>query len=976
MTVSEPGPTESTMDWRGPDWEISASNLGVQIKTGNCAHTVIARQCLEIRIRRSWFRWRLLLSTGEQIRLRRLNGASARAMTAEIERIAVESHIEAAEEWSDKVGSVLARHTEEGRWIPLETIEQLIAERPATDVESRLSELGIWPKLGESSRSALMRLDLDIASEIAIRNEETMRRELEKRSRFFANVERSPLTEEQARAVICFDNRVQLVAAAGSGKTSVMIARAAYAVARGFVAPERILLLAYNRDAARELQERVTERFAAVGVPSEGVRAQTLHAFGYDAIGQATGRRPSLASWLSVNPQAGTRRHLHKIVEDLKSSDPAFRTSWEFYRLLLGRFPRPAEALESEAHDARDGSGRGTYQTYQGDLVRSMGEQKIADWLWLNGIEYEYERDYPIDTRTSTRRQYKPDFHYPKIEAWHEHWALGRNGAPPDKPGWEHYSEDMAWKMRLHAKHGSDLIQTTHHEVLMSETGTDKLAAELIKRGLQPELQLERVTTSKQAILALKDKDILDVFASFLVHVKSGQMTRPQMDVRLVDYAERLGLDRAKAFLDIFWRVFERWEADLATEEAVDFEDMTLRAAELFESGAADHPFDLILVDELQDSSRSRARLIRALLNRPGQFLLGVGDDWQSIYRFSGSDMSVMTRFHEWFGTGPRLILTNTFRCTQTICDIAADFIQRNPEQLRKTMRSAVDPAGPSLHIQGVPPHERVSGNEPSDRRIARAVGKALDDLSDLVHRKEIAPTRGARVTVDILGRYNFESQLLPAQLPGNLQVTFRTIHSAKGLEADCIIIPRAIADTYGLPSLIEDDPLLALAMSDTDGFPHAEERRLFYVALTRARRRAVIVTDEQALSPFVAELLRERRDSSQLTTSDLDPRLGSPCPLCNVGHLKVSMTSRQSRMLVCSARPSCSFTEYALENSLRQAAKRRQSHRRHSAGDACPTCATGKLRLIPAKPGKYRSFYGCTNYDFGHGCTFTSPVK
>ena len=123
---------------------------------------------------------------------------------------------------------------------------------------------------------------------------------------------------------------------------------------------------------------------------------------------------------------------------------------------------------------------------------------------------------------------------------------------------------------------------------------------------------------------------------------------------------------------------------------------MLVQAAGHLEPVTSDRPYDLVMVDEFQDASQARARLIRGLVKTPGRFLLAVGDDWQSINRFAGADLSVMTNFEAWFGRGRQLALTTTFRCTQTICDVARNFVSKNPQQFNKPMRSAhQDPAAP-----------------------------------------------------------------------------------------------------------------------------------------------------------------------------------------------------------------------------------------------------------------------------------------
>ena len=147
----------------------------------------------------------------------------------------------------------------------------------------------------------------------------------------------------------------------------------------------------------------------------------------------------------------------------------------------------------------------------------------------------------------------------------------------------------------------------------------------------------------------------------------------------------------------------------------------------------------------------------------------------------------------------------------------------------------------------------------------------------------------------------------MPSRLPRQLDVTFRTVHSSKGLEADYVVLPNVSSGTYGFPSEVVDDPILALAMTEADDYPHAEERRLFYVALTRARRHVTLIGVQGLESPFVAELLADNRlELSPLSTVDLS----EPCPTCGKGVLVVRRRRADgSEFLGCSAFPKCRYT-------------------------------------------------------------------
>lgn len=210
------------------------------------------------------------------------------------------------------------------------------------------------------------------------------------------------------------------------------------------------------------------------------------------------------------------------------------------------------------------------------------------------------------------------------------------------------------------------------------------------------------------------------------------------------------------------------------------------------------------------------------------------------------------------------------------------------------------------------------------EEKTRRAVAHALKGLAEDVRKGNVTPTKGPRVTVDILGRYSFvrESSAV-GRFPANLDVTFRTVHSAKGLEADCVIVPSLISDVYGFPSAIVDDPVLALAMPRPDDYPDAEERRLFYVALTRARQRVILVTLNENPSPFIFELLQDSKNGEKVAAEFIEDGVGGTCRTCRQGHLQWK-TGKFGPFLSCSRYPACDFTQ----NSGRDAKRSRRTGR------------------------------------------------
>jgi DNA helicase-4 len=877
----------SASTWSGDGWRITITDEEVTIAQASRSVVIPSRESAQLDVRRRWFRWSLHNGGRSSVLLRGIAKPEAVALKRALRHLALTPAIADATGWHVEVTHLLAEACTEQRWIHTEAVDALLATRPEARLLDRVRAAGCEPSLTEGQLKAVGFLDTDLGTLVAVANEQIMVAELTSRQSFFDTIEKSPLTDEQARAVVCFDNRVQVLAAAGSGKTSVMVARAAYAVSRGFTTPDRILLLAFNKAAASELQDRVSARFAAAGIDSSGLRASTFHSFGLEVIGRATGAKPRLAQWLD---QGEDVRMVMRIVDELRDASESFRYRWDLYRMLFANAPIDLTENEPDGYDKS--TSKTGYRTFGGEVVKSHGERLIADFLYLNGVNYEYERPYDVNVADATHSQYRPDFYYPDIGVWHEHWAVDRDDNPPAE--FDGYAEGMAWKRSQHAEHGTTLVESTWADVMFDD-GLTKLEAELTQLGLSFDWNPDRPLRDEWA-KPLKHEDLARFVRTFMTHVKSNSWTEEDLERRLASDVARLDGYRTRLFLEVYWQVHTEWERRLAADQAVDFEDMLVQAADQLEAGNGDWHYDLIMVDEFQDVSRARARLVRGLVKAPGRFLLAVGDDWQSINRFAGADLSVMTNFEAWFGRGCQLALTTTFRCTQTICDVARTFVSKNPNQFDKPMRSAHQDPGVAVAV--------IRSDD-----VAGALATYLDDLSAAVAGGMIPSERFGTVSVDVLGRYWFERDFLPKHPPSNLHVTFRTAHGSKGLEADYIVLPGMITGTYGFPSNIADDPVLDLAMPAPESFAHAEERRLLYVALTRARRGVTLITSPLRPSPFVVELLD---DPHVTVTGDSDAPV-EVCPLCGRGTL-VQRNGRFGSFLGCSTFPACKHTR-ALEH-------------------------------------------------------------
>lgn len=781
-------------------------------------------------------------------------------------------------------------------WFTYERHLAVMAERPAInvkDIQARLKKPAVATQLGNKANGiaqSLAALTRDHVSDWRAFNKAHTERELKACKDLFDYVESKPLTEEQARAVICFENRVQVVASAGSGKTSTMVAKAAYAMHRRFLKSEQIVLLAFNKQAAEELKVRADKSFARLGMQGATVEAATFHALGLSIIGKATGKKPDIPEW-ATDTMRGLRK-LSELIDQLKDNSTVFQSQWDLFRFVFGK-GLPAFGVQGDA-DVWDRQGNARLLTARGETVKSQEEAMIANWLFYNGVEYCYEKAYEYPTADADHRQYKPDFYYEQLGLYHEHFALDAKGVPPSH--FENYMDGVTWKRQLHREKNTSLFETTSHGL---RKGGDfkRLEVELTSRGCVLDPNPDR-TIPQGGKKPLESAELISLVRTFISHVKSNCLTIPLMRQQLDTMPDNAFTYRNHMFLDIVAPVLQAWDDALAAEDGIDFEDMLNLAAGHLESGRYVAPYELVMADEFQDASRARARLCRALVQQPGRFLFAVGDDWQSINRFAGADVSVMTGFLTWFGHGDILKLEQTFRCPQALCDISSQFISKNPAQLAKQVRS-VTPA-----LESVTQAFQVDSKE----KLGDAIDQYIMKLADGVRTGTIPAGRDGKVTVYILGRYNADRQYMPVRkfrFDQWVEVSFMTIHRSKGSEADYVILPELLSVLRGrsFPSTRTDDPVLGMAMPNGDTYHLGEERRLFYVALTRARRSVAMFTVRGQCSEFLGELVKDGAVS--IIGADGETIEEQRCPACKQG-VFVQRTGQYGDFLSCSNYPAC----------------------------------------------------------------------
>jgi DNA helicase IV len=775
------------------------------------------------------------------------------------------------------------------------------------------------------------------------RNEAFVEWALDHYDGLFSKLEKYPLTGEQRRAAVVNEDRNLLIAAAGSGKSSTIVAKAAYLIESGLANASEILVLTYNKDAQTEIDERLNKLKGTVSNYKQSVKAKTFHSLGIETIAFVEGEKPSISELASAG-KTRLAKLFTTLIEEIAARDPNFRADWLSYQALyklpsadLGSIKSYREyedylrQLGATYASSPDGRRQLSLSTLDGHEVRSMEELRICNWLAINGIRYEYEHPYVFHTADVHHRQYHPDFYYPDVDLYHEHFALNARGEAPTI--FRDYDAGVAWKRQIHQENNTKLIET-HSAHIRDGSIFDRLKKELDRYGVSrnplSEAQLDELVRREFD----SDNDTV-LFSTFLRHFKSNNATLEQVRQKSNENTDPA---RAAIFLNLFETVLLAYQNHLRNEKEIDFEDQIHMACDYLEAGKVRFQFKYILVDEFQDTSQDRKRMIHALIEQNEDTkLFAVGDDWQSIYRFTGVDIDIMTHFADHFGATSQSALTRTFRSYQGIVDVAAEFVQRNPNQITKTVHSEEKLDQKQIHIKG---YETLEQEQ-----------EVLEKLLENIDSKALV--NDAQVSVFVLARYN---HLKPKglafyenQFP-RLNIQFLTVHSAKGLEADYVIVLNLESGKFGFPSTITDDPLLHLVIPRPETFAHAEERRLLYVAITRAKRAVFLLANTTKTSAFATEIAEMHGvlDSAGLARSN-------PCPDCDTGALRLR-TGARGEFFGCSKFPDCTYSQDATKSGSFQARDE----------ENCPMCKSGKLRT---RIGKNGAFLGCSHYP---SCRFT----
>lgn len=776
------------------------------------------------------------------------------------------------------------------------------------------------------------------------------------------------LDDEQRHVILCDEDYMLVIAGAGAGKTTTVAAKVKYLVEKKHVQPDQILVISFTNKAVGELRSKINKDLK-IDCP-----VTTFHKTGYAILRrQEEDRKIIVDGGFMFNVVSNYLKG--NILENPELVDKLilffgsyFDSPYEgddlntFFNYIAKADFSTLRGNMSEYTEEIINQRTGKRLTIARETLRSSQEVRIANYLYLNNIEYTYEKPYPYNI-ISSHKPYTPDFTIIQGDkiAYIEHFGITEEGKNNrySQEELERYKKAVNDKVRLHKKHKTDLIYTFSsykdgRDILEHLDEQLKKHGFILKERSAQEVFEKIVNTEENRYIA----NLVKLVCTFIQNFKTNGYTIDQFD----SFRYKTNNVRTRLFLDICEQCYHEYSKRLKEKNAIDFEDMINDSAKIIreqEINGNKLDFKYIIVDEYQDISRQRFNLTKELSKLCNAKIIAVGDDWQSIYAYAGSDITLFTHFKEAFGYGLELSITKTYRNAQEVIDIAGGFVQKNTSQIKKALISPKHIVNPVVIDTYTEEVDRKQYEGKGGKYFL--IGKTVERI--IKHIYQDCPDS----SILLLGRYGFDAynlgksaDFIYEEKTGNLYsktfenkpIEFMTVHRAKGLGYDNVIIINARNEVYGFPSQVQEDPVLKFVVKDDHSIEYAEERRLFYVALTRTKNRVYIVTPQEHPSEFVLEILRDYPDikvHGDLVLEDSTENLvANRCPICGYPLQLRYKKSYGLKLWVCSNEPEiCDFMTNNLKGGILPILK-------------CDKCRDGYMIV---KEGKGLPFLGCTNY-------------
>ena len=856
-------------------------------------------------------------------------------------------------------------------------------------------------------------------------NERYINQELNDNSDLFDDLDGKSLDSQQREAIVVDEDAVKVIAGAGSGKTFTIQGKVKYLTEKRDVDPSEILAISFSNASVDDLKERI----------AEPIDIKTFHKVGKDILTQYNQySRPDTSALKRI-----IKRYLTK--KALKNEDISKKLI-EFFSFYINVPPSDDDIkYEGDLLDWQEGVDFSTLkrrfknkqrETLNNEIVRSYEELYIANFLFIYGIKYTYEKIYSYPNKNFERefnkfkeflfsfneeipdelknditkdllnltdifeeyeiKDYLPDFYLDDYNIYIEHFGLNRNcenhliGGKSS----EEYVKEMEWKRKVHKKYGTTLIETFSYYQSENRLLT-RLAEKLQAQGVEfNEIDYREVYRILLENKTIKEwEDFIVLLKTFIELFKGNNYDETKFK-EFYDYVgglkDSFSKDRTIAFLKIVEEIYNDYEAYLLKIKKIDFNDMINKASDCIVKNGLDLPYKYIIVDEYQDTSFTRYNLLRNICDSIGAKIMVVGDDWQSIYSFSGCDVNIFTKFDNFFDVCETRYIEKTYRNSQQLIDASSNFVMKNPDQTRKELKSSKSLKYPIKLVNFDNDFDEILKFELIIKNIINQstfknkkiliLGRNNKDIFNLLKNFNVENEYGKR-KFEILGdedklRRNKFVKIVYRESP-DVNIEYRTVHQSKGLECDNVILINLKNWNAGFPNKMVDDPVLNFVKRNGDSFSYAEERRLFYVALTRTKNNVYLLAPYFKSSVFVQELKTDANvellnlEHNRLETLKNIEKNGEryviptklKCPVCKTGVVLLESfwnKGKLNRVLKCSHNMAPPFNRCNWEGGY-------YGSELEDLDDIeyCPSCDGILIKRYRHSDG--HPFLGCTNF-------------
>lgn len=661
------------------------------------------------------------------------------------------------------------------------------------------------------------------------------------------------LDSDQAAAVAAVHGNVQVVARAGSGKTRTLVSRAIFLQQHCGVSARSLLLLAFNKKAAEEMRGRLASALPENELP----HVMTFHALAYALVHP----QQELIFDDPTTDQFGVSLEVQEVIDEhIRSSEyrpkirdlmlAHYREDWE--RIVDGRF----QLTMDEFLDHRRSLPR---ESIDGKYVKSFGEKTIANALFEHGVEYRYERSHSWNGVN-----YRPDFSLHRAQVVIEYFGLAGDA--------DYDAQSDAKRAYWSGREGWTLLEYTPHDLRVN--GVDAFVARLLRELESLGIPTRRL--EEEEIWNRVSKRALDSFSravsTFVARSRNRDLNPDDLRSAIERHTPASAAEAT--FLEVGTSVLESYLARLSREGKQDFNGLVWQAIEQVENGQSRFSrkrgteqgdlgqIGFVLVDEFQDFSPMFFRLFNAIRRAsPDVGFFGVGDDWQAINGFAGSELRFFEDFGAHFPEATTLDIRTNYRSPISVVEAGNALMNGRglPGVARRKDEGGIDLYGLDDFRASAVEKERHGRDEitPAVLRLTKAFLDRGLDVTLLSRRNglpwEVNYSRSLENISNGLHRFlEHLRSYLPEDDRGRLTVS--TVHKFKGLERQAIIVLDAVAHSY---PLIHPTWAFLRIFGDNLEKLYGDERRLFYVALTRSQDSLALITESQTRSPFLDEIQR-----------------------------------------------------------------------------------------------------------------------